>query len=111
MQPFKFYDTMPTMECLQGDTLDTFRIYVNDFGDLEGCTMQLILEDKQLIGTAKKIKTCTAIDGGFEVRLTSTDTSSLHGTYNLHFRMKDASGLSHRKLAGVLIVRPAVQGE
>ena len=98
------------MECLQGDTLDTFRIYISDFGDLEGCTMQLILEDRQLRGVAKLTKNCTAIDGGFEVRLTSVNTSSLHGTYDIHFRMKDSDGLSYRKLAGVLIVRQAVQG-
>ncbi|MDE6706496.1 MAG: hypothetical protein K2K06_00435, partial [Oscillospiraceae bacterium] len=65
MQTFKFYDRMPTMECLQGDTLDTFRIDISDFGDLEGCSMQMNLEDRQLLETDQKIKTCIAIDGGF----------------------------------------------
>ncbi len=71
--------------------------------------MQLILEDRQLLGSARITKTCTAINGGFEVQLTSLDTANLHGTYNLHFCMKDASGLSYRKLVGVLIVRPTVK--
>ncbi len=110
MQIIRFYDRMPTMECLQGDTLDEFEISVDDFDSLDGCTMQLILEDQKLLGTAKKTKDCTLSDGCFKVQLTSADTSGLHGVYNMHFRMKDTNGLSHRKLAGILIVKRTVQG-
>ncbi len=110
MQIVKFYDNIPTMECLQGDTLDEFEISVDDWDSLDGCTMQVILEDQKLLGTAKKIKDCVLSDGCFKVQLTSADTSGLNGVYNMHFRMKDADGLSHRKLYGILIVRRTVQG-
>ncbi len=106
----RFYDRLPTMECLQGDTLETFQIYVNEFDSSENCTMQVILEDQKLLGTARLTKNCTLSDGCFQVQLTSNDTAGLHGTYNMHFRMKDADGLSYRKLAGILIVRRTVQG-
>ncbi|MDE5754301.1 MAG: hypothetical protein K2H89_07165 [Oscillospiraceae bacterium] len=109
MQTFKFYDTMPTMECLQGDTLETFQIHIESDSP-ENFTMQLILEDQKLLGTAKLTKNCTFSDECFHVQLTSNDTANLHGTYYMHFRLKDASGLSYRKLAGVLIIRPSVQG-
>ena len=107
---FRFYDKIKTMECLQGDTLDVFEIYVDDFGNLENCTMELILEDQNKINIVRKVKSCTAIDGGFTVQLTSADTSDLHGVYNLHFKMKAANGLIYRKLAGELIIVRTVQG-
>ena len=110
MQIIRFYDKIQTMECLQGDTLDEFIIHVDDFDSLDGCTMQVILEDQKLLGTAKKIKDCVLSDDCFKVQLTSEDTSILNGVYNMHFRMKDANGLSHRKLYGVLIVKRTVQG-
>ncbi|MDE6730057.1 MAG: hypothetical protein K2J71_04700 [Oscillospiraceae bacterium] len=109
MQTFKFFDTMPTMECLQGDTLETFQIHIESDSP-ENFTMQLILEDQKLLGTAKLTKNCTFSDGCFQAQLTSNDTAGLHGTYYMHFRLKNADGLSYRKLAGVLIVRPTVQG-
>lgn len=98
------------MECLQGDTLDTFRIHVDEVDSLENCTMQVILEDQKKLGTAKLIKNCTLSEDCFKVQLTNADTSNLNGTYNIHFRMKNSAGLSYRKLSGILIVRRTVQG-
>ncbi|MDE7121358.1 MAG: hypothetical protein K2O42_04270 [Oscillospiraceae bacterium] len=95
------------MECLQGDTLETFQIQVDDADD---CTMQIILEDKKLLGTAKLTKNCTFSEGCFQVQLTSDDTADLHRTYYMHFSLKDTSGLSYRKLTGILIVRRTAQG-
>ena len=110
MQPFKFYDTMPTMECLQGDTLETFQICIDNLNSPENATMQIILEDQKLLGTARLTKNCTFSDGCFQVQLTSNDTAGLHGTYYMHFLLKDANGLKYRKLTGTLIVRRSVQG-
>ncbi|MDE6729716.1 MAG: hypothetical protein K2J71_02945 [Oscillospiraceae bacterium] len=109
MQTFKFYDTMPTMECLQGDTLETFQIHIESDSP-ENFTMQLILEDQKLLGTARLTKNCTFSDGCFQVQLTSNNTANLHGTYYMHFCMKDTNGLNYRKLAGILIVRRSIQG-
>ena len=55
--------------------------------------MQVILEDQKLLGTAKKIKDCVLSDGCFKVQLTSADTFGLSGVYNMHFRMKDITGV------------------
>lgn len=111
MQPVRFYDKLPTMECLQGDTLEVFQIYVSGIDSLEGCSMQVLLEDQKFLGVDKVIKDCILSDSGcFEVQLTSSETAKLYGIYNLHFRMKDAEGLNYRKLAGTLIVKRAVQG-
>ena len=111
MQPVRFYDKLPTMECLQGDTLDVFQIYVNEFGSLEGCSMKILLEDQKLLGTAKLTKDCILSDTDcFEVQLTSSDTAKLYGIYNLHFCLTDVKGLKYRKLAGMLIVKRTVQG-
>lgn len=38
----KFYDKLPDMECLSGDTLGTFRINPLS-GNFSGCRMQIIV--------------------------------------------------------------------
>ena len=38
----KFYDNIPDMECLAGDTLPTFNISV-DADSISGCSMQVIV--------------------------------------------------------------------
>lgn len=106
----RFYDRIPNLECLSGDTLDVFNVHVNDFGDLTGCTMQVLLEDQKAIGNAAFVKTCDPVEGGFQVQLTSTDTEKLNGVYNMHFCMKDAESRSYRKLAGILYIRRTAQG-
>jgi len=112
MQITRFYDRLPTRECLQGDTLPIFQIFIDNINSLNECTMQLILEDQKVLGVAKVIKNCTfsAENSCFETQLTSAETSNLNGIYNMHFRLKDSSGLSYRKIAGILIVKRAVQG-
>lgn len=108
---FRFYDKIRTMECLQGDTLERFNINVEGLDSLDGCSMQMILEDHELLGTAAKSKDCTLSGDCFQIQLTSADTAGLHGIYNMHFRLKDSDGLYYRKLAGILIVKRTVQGD
>lgn len=106
----KFYDKLPDMECLSGDTLPVFHVKVEDT-DLTGCTMQFILADSGSPGTAVLSKACTSETDGFAVQLTSEDTSSLtEGTYFMHFCLTDANGYNFRKLAGLLYVHSVPEG-
>lgn len=113
MERLLFYDKIPDMECLAGDTLPSFTVAVEtEDGDLTGCSMQLILASWDSKGEAVLCKECDPLpDGsGFTVTLDSSDTAGLAGTFALHFCLTDANGLKHRKLSGVLIVRETAQG-
>lgn len=106
----RFYDKLPDMECLSGDTIGTFRISPKS-GSFSGCRMQIIIarSDSQL--SAEICKECTADSDGFSVQLTSEDTAKLcEGTYFIHFRLVDSTGLSHRKLAGKMYVHQVARG-
>lgn len=106
----KFYDKLPDMECLSGDTLGTFRINPKT-GNFSGCRMQMIIARHDSPGFSEICKECTFEDGGFSVQLTSEDTEELReGTHFIHFRLIDSSGLSYRKLAGRLYVHQAAGG-
>ena len=102
MNVLRFYEELPDMECLSGDTLPAFTIGVDT--DTTGCSMQLILAERD--GDQVVYNDCTQVDGGFSVQLTSAETTGLSGVYELHFCMTDADGLCYRKLAGTLIVIP-----
>ena len=114
MNRITFYERIPDMVCLAGDTLPTFVVTVDlDEGEtLDGCSMQLIVNDYQDHSTAVLCRDCTALpDGtGFAYTLTSSDTAGLSGVFELHFRLIDADGLSQRKLYGILTVNPCPQG-
>lgn len=106
----KFYDKLPDMECLSGDTLGTFRISPLS-GNFSGCRMQIIVVRHDAPEFSAICKECTFENGGFSVQLTSEDTSKLReGTHFVHFRLIDGGGLSHRKLAGRMYVHCAAQG-
>lgn len=106
----KFYNKLPDMECLSGDTLPAFHVKVGG-ADLSGCTMQLILAHRHSPNTAALVKDCTAEAGGFAVQLTSEDTEKLtEDTYLLHFRLTAPNGIDLRKLAGELYVHSVPRG-
>lgn len=110
-----FYDKLPDMRCIAGDTLPTFVVSV-DADSLTGCRMQLIAAKSSDPTMAVLCKECelTAIDSEecFAVTLTSEDTGSLsEGIYLLHFRMIGANGLDYRKLYGQLYVSSAAKGD
>lgn len=107
----KFFNRIPTMECLAGDTLPTFTIPVtDDHGDpfdISGWFMTVVIADVKNPETAVVTKQCTPIDGVFTVQLTNEDTQELNGTYMIHFGMANTSNEIYRKLAGILKVHPA----
>lgn len=106
-----FYDKLPDMECLSGDTLPDFTISVESYDSLEGCRMQLILAKFNTPDVCALCKECDAIEGGFTVQLDSSDTSKLsEGAYDAHFRLLTPDGRSYRKLFGSLYVHTAAQG-
>lgn len=108
MRTHKFYDDLPDMECISGDTLPNFIVHVTANESIEGCTMQLVLSTTRDPFTAVITKECEPIDDGFKVNLDSADTGALpEGKYYLHFVLIDTSGLTHKKLCGTLYVRAA----
>lgn len=110
MQIVRFYDKIPDMECLQGDTLPAFIISA-EADELTNCRMQIILADWSSPETATLTKECTATEDGFAVILTSEDIKNLKGLFYMHFRFIGADGLSRRKLSGSLNILPAPEGE
>ena len=106
-----FYDKLPDMECLSGDTLPDFKISVESEDGLDGCRMQLILAKFNTPDVCYVCKECDLTEDGFTVQLDSSDTSKLsEGTYDMHFRLISPDGKSYRKLFGSLYVHTAAQG-
>lgn len=106
-----FYDKIPDMECLSGDTLPDFIVSVESEDSLTGCSMQLILANAHTPDKCVVCKECTLTDDGFTVQLDSSDTSKLaEGTYNIHFRLITPDERSYRKLFGSLYIHTAAQG-
>lgn len=107
-----FFDRLPDMECLRGDTLGNFVISA-DTGSFDGCRMQVIVARKDAPEVALICKECELSGGEFHVLISSSDTAELReGTHAVHFRLIDENGLSYRKLAGNLYVyRTASGGE
>lgn len=106
----KFYDKLPDMECLSGDTLGTFKVAPRS-GDFSGCRMQVIIVRYDSPEFSVICKECTSDSGGFSVQLTSEDTAKLReGMHFIHFRLVDSQGLSYRKLAGRIYVHDTAKG-
>ena len=106
----RFYEKLPDMECIAGDTLPTFTVEV-EADSLDNCRMQIILTRSDNTTEAVLCKECESVSGGFAVTLTSNDTLLSEGMYSLHFRFIGADGLSRRKLAGQLYVVSAARGD
>ena len=108
MEKIKFYEEISPMECLQGDTLKTFKVTTEETNG----TMKMILEDVSFAGSIVLCKTCNKSDEDgetiFLVQLTSEDTKNLSGTYRLHFILTE-NDLQYKKLIGTLTVIPVVQ--
>lgn len=106
-----FYDKLPDMECLTGDTLPTFTIEIEGT-NLNGCRMELMVSKATDPSEAVICKECEKIENGFEVTLTSDDTSKLSGetVYKIHFRFIDSSGFIYKKLCGNLVARSVPRG-
>lgn len=109
MDKFTFYNKIPEMECLAGDTLDTMEITVEGVENLTDPTMKVVISKR---GQENKIlvnKSCTATEDGFAVVIDSDDTESLNGAYWIDFILT-ADGFSYKRLRGCLIVHPQYKG-
>ena len=105
----KFYNEIPDMEFLSGDTLPAFHVQVEG-SDAAGSTMECIVCRSTTPTVAVITKACTPESGGFMVQLTSEDTAPLiEGSYLIHFRLISGD-LSFRKLAGMMYVHSAPIG-
>lgn len=104
----KFYNEMPDMECLQGDTLDVMEIIVSNLSDYTSPAMHVQIETAAGSTVAVR-KSCTATNTGFAVTLTSEDTENLCGMYYIDFILT-SGGLYYKKLRGMLIVHPHTVG-
>lgn len=103
-----FYEKLPDMECLSGDTLPAFHVQVDE--DVSGATMQIILARKETPDVAVVIKDCTAETGGFVVQLTDYETTNLlEGTYIIIFEMAQ-NNRKLKKLEGELYVHRVAGG-
>ena len=101
-----FYDRIPDMECIQGDTLPVFEISVDGNHD-SGSMVLLIAPKNDPTRAAAEIKG-SATKNGFAVQITSRETSLLtEGTYLLVFCLVSSDGLCYKKLAGFMRVAAA----
>lgn len=103
----KFYNEMPEIEFFSGDTLPVFTIEV-EAESIENCSMTVTISKLNLPETPVLSKECMKTDNGFQVQITSGDTSKLtEGAYRINFKMTDSGGLKYIKLSGLAYVRSA----
>lgn len=113
MQTQRFYDELPNMEFIAGDTLPVFniRVIVEDGTSTEGSSMQLMVARANNPTEAIISKECTAKDDLFTVRLTGDDTIKLtEGAYNIYLVFKDTEDLEYKKIFCRLYVKSAPRG-
>jgi hypothetical protein len=108
MKTIKFYDSIPDMEWLQGDTLPEFYIGIENASAFS--ELSLILESPEFPEQAVLTKTGTASEKGFSVQLTSEDTKELTGIYRLHVCLKSNNGLKYKKMTCNVNVIPVAEG-
>lgn len=109
MSQLKFYNEIPEMECLAGDTLDTMKIEVDDLASLTNPTMKVQISKRGVENSILVNKACTAVSDGFEVTIDSDDTANLTGAYWMDFIIT-ADELHYKKLRGLLVVHPQFKG-
>jgi hypothetical protein len=102
----KFYDKLPDMECLAGDTSPVFNIEVETTYDLSECTMYMVLCKDTDTTKAVVSKGCVFDENVFKAQLTSTETAGLsEGSYSLYFSLHTPNELKHKKLYGHIYIR------
>lgn len=108
----RFYDKLPDMECLTGDSSPVFNIEVETEYDLSECSMYMVLARATDPTSAVVTKQCqfstdeTYSEGVFQVQLSSSDTASLsEGLYSLYFSLHTPDSLKHKKLYGNIYIR------
>ena len=114
MEPLKFYDELPAMECFAGDTLPAFEIKPEGITGFRTGSLVMLLEEHKVQGAAALTKAASFVEDTilgqhFRLQLDTADTAQLCGTYRLHFIMTIGS-MQYEKLTGTLHVRPYVRG-
>lgn len=112
MEQIDFFSTMPRMRVVQGSTTPVFSIKPTNAGtDLADCSMRCLLEDQKTPGSIALTKACSFHsdpDGDyFTIRMTSTETADLSGTFTMYFILQDSSGLDFKNLIGTLEIMPS----
>ena len=106
----KFYSDIPSMECLAGDTLDTFEVDVENLADYQNPKAHVQLSRINEPTAIELWKECSLSETGFSVSITSADTEKLKGCYYMDFIITSC-GNHYKKLRGILHVYPHVMGD
>lgn len=104
----KLYDTIPDMECLQGDTLPSFEIELDEDAPTGG-DMYLLISKKNdpAHSIVQKKGTYDSTNEKYIIEIDGTETASLlEGTYLLNFILV-LDGCNFKKLTGSLYVKAA----
>ena len=104
----KLYDTIPDMECLQGDTLPSFEIELDEDTPTGG-DMYLLISKKTdpAHSIVQKKGTYDSTNDKYIIEVEGTDTAVLlEGTYVLNFVLV-LDGCNFKKLSGKLYVKAA----
>lgn len=115
MDKITFYNKIPEMECLSGDTLDTMEITVEGIENLTSPSMRAQISKRNAENSIVVNKACTLMKDdednptGFSVTIDSDDTAQLRGAYWLDFILSD-NGLHYKKMRGCLVVYPQFRG-
>lgn len=105
----RFYDKIPDMEIIAGDTLRPFSVTVSE-ESLNDASMNLILSLRSNPVEAALTKACTPSGSTFSVQLTSSDTSGLNeGEYIMEFALT-LNGNCYKKLRGSVYVHGSTGG-
>lgn len=106
----KFYDEIPEMKCFSGDTLPVFEVEV-DTESIAECSMVVTIAKVNSPETAIIRKECSRTDSGFQVQITSNETSKLsEGAYRMNFCMTDQNSMKYIKLSGLIYVYASAGG-
>lgn len=111
MNKITFYNRIPDMECLAGDTLDTMEIEVTGLENLTSPSMKVVVSKKGKENNIVVQKSCS-LNGegtGFTVTIDSDDTERLNGVYWVDFILT-ANSVHYKKLRGILVVYPQYKG-
>lgn len=106
----KFYDEIPEMKCFSGDTLPVFDIEV-DTENIAECSMVVTIAKENFPENAVVVKECSKTDNGFQVQITTNETSKLgEGAYRMNFCMTDQNNMKYIKLSGLIYVYASAGG-
>lgn len=103
-----FYNRLPVMHMLSGDTSKTFTIEVE--GEItEDAAMQLMIASQTFPDKVLHTIDCERSGNLFAVRIPNRISASMHGTYYLDFRLTTGS-MVYKRIRGLLEVAASPTG-